>query len=346
MAGHIRGFLFVDFNALPPGQHNPLLFSLFAITRTGKQSVLVFFVLSGFLVGGKTIQKLREGTFNLQSYAVDRVVRIYLPLISALLLVIATTIIINKENDYRVLFGNFLSLQGVVVPPASPLFWSLSYEVWFYVIMGAVACFFSTTSSRQRIGAFAVLLISFAVFTRLQLLYLVIWMIGALSYLFVPVKKNKLLFLLTVLICLGMLVPLQMTTTSKFVTSSWQNYLNGDLLELIFSSAVALLIVQVITFVPKTRIAKGLDRLGTRLASFSYTLYLVHYPLLGLLMHYGFPKSNKIDLLSLTWYFLVIAGCMAVSYALYWLFEKRTAAVKKHINNLLSSPRRKTVPAR
>jgi peptidoglycan/LPS O-acetylase OafA/YrhL len=335
MAGHTRGFLFVDYGSLPAAQHTPLTFALFSITRIGDEAVLMFFVLSGFLVGGKTIQKLKEGTFNLQSYIIDRTVRIMLPLISALLLIICINSIMHVKNDSVVLFGNLFSLQGIAVDPASPPFWSLSYEVWFYIIMGAIACFFTTTSLQQRVVAFLILLVSFAVFTKLQFVYLAIWFIGAFAYLLVPQKKNRYLFMLTAVTFVAALIPLQMTLASKSaVTAGWQKYLNRDFLQIGFALVFAMLIVQAIQYVPRTRFGQRLDKLGTRLANFSYTLYLAHYPPLGLLMYWGYPKSSSLGLRSVAGYALILALLVAYSYAVYWLFEKRTSTVKRFLHNL------------
>src|SRR5215813_13613142 len=50
---HVRGASFVEFGSLPPDQKTILVVVLFGLTRIGHEAVLIFFVLSGFLVGGK-----------------------------------------------------------------------------------------------------------------------------------------------------------------------------------------------------------------------------------------------------------------------------------------------------
>jgi peptidoglycan/LPS O-acetylase OafA/YrhL len=55
----------------------------FAATRLGGEAVLLFFVLSGFLVGGRIIRRAKSRTFSLKDYSVDRCSRILLPLIPA-----------------------------------------------------------------------------------------------------------------------------------------------------------------------------------------------------------------------------------------------------------------------
>lgn len=78
---HFRGALFVEYANLTHEYQNPVVFLFYFLTRFGFEAVLVFFVLSGFLVGGKVIQRLVEGSFKARDYAIDRFVRIMLPLI-------------------------------------------------------------------------------------------------------------------------------------------------------------------------------------------------------------------------------------------------------------------------
>ncbi|MDR1543302.1 MAG: acyltransferase [Prevotellaceae bacterium] len=141
LACHARSGAFVEYGLLPADQQNLLNFGIFSITRLGQEAVLAFFVLSGFLVGGKVIQRLKEGTFEIKSYAIDRAVRIFLPLIATLLFIIAINIITGKPNNALQLIGNLFSLQGIFVHPATAPLWSLAYEVWFYILMGSLAVF-------------------------------------------------------------------------------------------------------------------------------------------------------------------------------------------------------------
>ncbi|MDR1543301.1 MAG: hypothetical protein LBS50_02615 [Prevotellaceae bacterium] len=88
---------------------------------------------------------------------------------------------------------------------------------------------------------------------------------------------------------------------------------------------------QLLLFSPKRKIAVKIDKLGTHLAKFSYTLYLTHYPLGGLFHYLGFPKSEQINALSIGLYLLQMLICLVVAYILYLGFEKHTAVVKKYI---------------
>ncbi|MFG0462321.1 acyltransferase family protein [Pseudomonas sp. yb_1] len=57
-------------------------------------SVMVFFVLSGFLIGKSICNNTsKNATFSIKQYAIDRAIRIYPPLIAALMLMVALSII-------------------------------------------------------------------------------------------------------------------------------------------------------------------------------------------------------------------------------------------------------------
>jgi len=81
---HARGSAFVEYSALPGPQKNIIVASLFAFTRLGREAVLLFFVLSGFLVGGRLIDRVVRDDFRVVDYALDRLTRILLPLVPAL----------------------------------------------------------------------------------------------------------------------------------------------------------------------------------------------------------------------------------------------------------------------
>lgn len=113
------------------------------IFAAGQEAVIVFFVLSGFLV---RISFCRHPNLSFWDYLIKRFRRIYFPLIISMVL----SVIILAWNGTLVqklsgvdIIGNFLLLQdfGSVKPGTwfypflgnLPL-WSLSYEWWFYIM--------------------------------------------------------------------------------------------------------------------------------------------------------------------------------------------------------------------
>jgi len=77
--GHYMRTLILQFKT-------PFVMGLFFIRRLANEAVTVFFVLSGYLVGGKLIEVGINGKLAVRNYCIDRSVRIYLPIIPAVVL--------------------------------------------------------------------------------------------------------------------------------------------------------------------------------------------------------------------------------------------------------------------
>ena len=84
LVGHLRAFLFVPY---PHVQSPGFLLKLFyLLTGFGHEAVMVFFVLSGYLVGSGVVEKVRAGVFSWKPYLVNRISRLYPVLLGTLLL--------------------------------------------------------------------------------------------------------------------------------------------------------------------------------------------------------------------------------------------------------------------
>ena len=84
VAEHARSLMFQDFGA--SGASGPLVKGFYFITGFGHEAVMIFFVISGYLVGGKVLHRLRAGTFRWRAYLCDRISRLYAVLLVALVL--------------------------------------------------------------------------------------------------------------------------------------------------------------------------------------------------------------------------------------------------------------------
>lgn len=339
MASHFRGAFFEEYSVLPANQQNPLVFSFYFITRLGYEAVVIFFVLSGFLVGGKAMERIRTNSFKAKDYAIDRFARIMLPLISALLFYLPICLWFNGSINVISWIGCLFGLQGVITGiPFGPL-WSLSYEMWFYVMMFGIAVLCVSKNKKNIALAVTVLLLSMMVFTKLDVYYLWIWFIGAIAY-FVKtddLKHPKLIVLICLAVMGVLIVALQLTSGTRAINVAVS--MDFDIIRQIASMAlglvVAIFIKVIIDIVPKSTFALSINKLGTKLAAFSYTLYLTHYPVMRLLEKLGAPKCVSISLTSVSLYILWLAVAMVVAYALYWLFERNTPKLKLYLKSII-----------
>ena len=75
MLSHLRGMMLIGWRDLPPGLHNPLVAGFYFATSFYHEAVVVFFVLSGFLIAGPNLDRVRILSFSPKSYAIDRFTR-------------------------------------------------------------------------------------------------------------------------------------------------------------------------------------------------------------------------------------------------------------------------------
>ena len=80
-AGHTRNTLLPDFADLPA--HGLMQLLVYFATGCGHAAVIVFFVMSGYLVGGSVLNT--KSAFNWQRYLVNRYVRLWVVLLSAVI---------------------------------------------------------------------------------------------------------------------------------------------------------------------------------------------------------------------------------------------------------------------
>ena len=159
MLGHLRGFIFVDFGQL----QSPSIFSklLYFSTGLGHQAVMVFFVLSGYFVGGSVLGGLKAERFRWSGYAVARLSRLWVVLVPALLVTLVFDQLgshlnpsayagefgdrfmsgpgpdASADNGFIVGLGNLLFLQTIVVQCMARM---VRYGAWRTSF--GITCFF------------------------------------------------------------------------------------------------------------------------------------------------------------------------------------------------------------
>lgn len=331
LQSHLRGDSFVEYGALPASQHGIVAELFFAATRLGYEAVMVFFVLSGFLVGGQVLARLRDGRFNLEDYAIDRTTRIFIPLIPACLLTAAiSTFLFRQPPPLSHLIANMTGMTEVVnySLPLNPVLWSLSYEIWFYILAGALAYAFT-----KRINAMtaanamtvAVIGVCIVVFTILQTRYLIFWLLGALVSIRTQIRFKGALALTGLGLALAGSAFYQLAAASHSLTPvTYAPRIVTDCMMCVgIAMALPFLVAPAVD-----GFLRPIQRLAAALAGFSYTLYLTHRPTdaaLGLL----FPQAEALSVRSVAFFACRIVICLAVAVAFYLAFESNTGAVRR-----------------
>ncbi|THF63125.1 acyltransferase [Pseudothauera nasutitermitis] len=251
------------------------------IAGFAQASVMVFFVLSGFLIGTSIQNNIKNNSraFSLAQYARSRALRIYPPLLLATLLTVliieASWAFVPKEfatrafqTTYQQIFGSLFFLNGFFTPGVrinGPL-WSLSIEVWYYAVAGLL---FTARPFLMLIGV----LLFWIGFQSNPFFYPYsqVWAAG-FALCFVQGRNIHRIIKWAALLASISLAFHALDPLTTFATTKK----NDDIIQynvrigLAFTFALFLMI-------NSNRIK---IHIGKQAATFSYTLYLIHFPVL------------------------------------------------------------------
>lgn len=343
---HLCGFLYAPLRDRSNASFIERL--LDASSGYGHQAVVIFFVLSGFLVSRSVIQSRGLG-FDWVAYFLARLSRLWVVLVPSLVV----TLIINLvgfefdqqgyyDGDLQDIYGgqrgelvslglstfmgNVLFLQTILVPSYgdNEALWSLAYEFWYYILFPVAWRAAFCPGWKERIFLLCLLVALFAFLPVKILLYWSIWLIGALCFILRPIW-NKLelpAFLRSNFFSL-FVVAVALRLSHSFQMHS---YLKDLFLAICFSLVV-------LNAKYSESVGGGFfRRLIIWLSDISYSLYAVHFSILGLIIVVFFG-NNFIDRSIDNIWIGVMISCFILLYShvFFLIFESRTLAFKNFL---------------
>ncbi|MEL1239931.1 acyltransferase family protein [Flavobacterium flavipallidum] len=189
----IRGFcaLYVVLFHLLPQKIFFLGINIGILFRFGSEAVIMFFILSGFVIK-YSWEKATDKSF--QNFFFKRLVRIYVPLLFIFLLAYGIKCYNEgsiADPEWGTLLGNLLMLQDVIslkpnvissVYMGNGVLWSLSYEWWFYMLFMALIKNVSTSKINTWVNILTILAaityLFYPFFLNRILMYFALWWIG------------------------------------------------------------------------------------------------------------------------------------------------------------------------
>lgn len=333
MLNHLRVEQFAPYGEVEAGSE-VLKTLFFCLTRVGLESVLLFFVLSGFLVGGMSVERALRREFTPEKYFIDRFTRIYTPLAPALAFDLGVCLSFGIAFSWREAGLNLLSLQGVLCQPFSgnSALWSLSYEVWFYILAGAVLALIGRHMKSARIVLLFLMFIAFLVFLKLDVAYLFAWMTGLAAFFIGRAIRTRLFWFWAVALTLGGLVLMQITSKSAQVDLKGFSYVDRSFAVVFFSLGLGLLVSACAYLEASSPFWERVAELGTYASRFSYSLYLFHIPLIILMLKTGWlHRHTVLGLGTLAVYLGNAVLLLMGSYLFYLCFEKHTPDVRDYL---------------
>ncbi|ACA19306.1 acyltransferase 3 [Methylobacterium sp. 4-46] len=321
------------------------------VSQHGVAAVIVFFVLSGYLVGGPAIVRARTGRLSAADYAGARLSRLYTVLIPSLVLSALLYVLSQQSANWSTfavahadLYHADRLLEAKLTPAAAAcnaLFlqtilchefagnlalWSLSNEAWYYVL------FFCLLSIRQNVLCPLIAIFVLALFVASERLdvqgthtglkfffYFAIWCIGAAVY---AVRAPG--PLIGAAIALG--VAVSAVLLARGLLPSWAAYH----LQLGLLTAGAIKALEILDV--------GVTRLGSwtgLIARSSFSLYAFHYPMLVALNVAFAARVVEYNLTSILLWATFSLICIMSSCLLYLLFERHSGKVRAVLTDML-----------
>jgi peptidoglycan/LPS O-acetylase OafA/YrhL len=325
--------------------------ALWALSAHGVAAVLVFFVLSGYLVGGPALVRAKNGGLSAIDYFSARAARLYVVLIPALVISVCAYVSARHLGGWQAFAASreqlydASSLFFASISPASALcnvlflqtitclpfagnlaLWSLSNEFWYYVLIFALVSVRKTPPLALLIVGICVLFVIAeksdvrGTHTGLKFFfYFFIWCGGALVY---AIVAPVLAWLSTFVISLGGIYILSM----KGLLPSWAAY----------QLTTGLLTAAAIVTLEATKASlPSFLRFTGELAKFSFSLYAIHYQILVFLNVIASSHPPEFTFASLGLNALFMLCCLAIAFIFYLLFESHTHVIRSWLRNLI-----------
>ncbi|MGR5177886.1 acyltransferase family protein [Vibrio mediterranei] len=312
--GHFRSIFMPSFHELSSVSVFTAMF--YFITGFGHEAVIFFFFLSGYFIASVVERDFSLKKFIWRDYLVKRFLRFQVILLPALLLTyILDTIALSYSSGYHhgdligyatpkdtvnTSFQNFLvnilSLQAIVgeaFGSNSPL-WSLSYEFVYYLMYPVLFVFYKD----KRYFLIGLTIFIMAIIAPAVITLLPCWLLGCAFYYYRTTQSTMLFpaIFVTVLffnrlLDFGFLGDITLSF-SIFLMFSWLGYILRNV----------------------NVVSNKIKELGAIMASLSFSLYLVHMPILAF-FYFIFSDLGVLFELSVTF-------CLFLLIVIVSLFSK------------------------
>ncbi|HTR47744.1 MAG TPA: acyltransferase [Verrucomicrobiae bacterium] len=354
MWGHVRAHFFVDYQHLR--ERNAALSALYFFTGFGHQAVMVFFVLSGFLISASILQARASDRWSWREYGINRASRLYVVLVPGLLFgflwdKLGSTLfagtglywhaledlgpaIAQNQLTLKAFFGNLFFVQTILCTTFGsngPL-WSLANEFWYYVLFPVLlfAGVAWAARSTRRAVPLTILAVGLGLFLGWdKLIGFLIWLAGCglvLMYArFGRVSRRWLIpYLIVSTLALAACLGAARVGRSAILGS-----------DLAVGFAFALFLFGVLHI----ELGAGsllYHRVAHFVAGFSYSLYVLHFPFV-LFLRAWIASPERWQPQGRHLLFGVVIGVGALTYA--WLVstftERKTSAVRHRLRRIL-----------
>ncbi|MDH3831525.1 MAG: acyltransferase family protein [Gammaproteobacteria bacterium] len=341
---HLNDQLFLSLQQTPAENHTLAFMAWKFISASGNEAVIVFFVISGYLVGGAALAEfLKNGDLQLSRYLLRRGARLYTVLVPALVIGAALDIIGSQLSGGSSVYaatlhhlsvtgflGNLVFMQTLFVETfgSNDALWSLTNEFFYYLMCGLT--FYALSKNRSLLQRSTLLLllggIAWLIFPKI-LLFGTLWLLG-MAIRVMPLRRT---LPLPVAVCqfLVVLVAIRLFFEWQWHAQLLAHYAVSALAALSFALLVASLQARPTQAMPAL-VRHPFNKFA---ADFSYTLYATHFPfimfviaasetLFGWGWHSSYSGDRELGLA-----LLLVLATMVYAWLMYLAFEANTRQV-------------------
>jgi peptidoglycan/LPS O-acetylase OafA/YrhL len=364
MFDHLRGLFFVPFSDVRSG--SAAVRGMYFLSSLGHQAVIVFFVLSGYFVGSSVLRSVMSSRWSWRWYLNQRLTRLWIVLVPALLIggaldligisVFGSAGVYGGGQDYAGIVPdavqahlgigtaaqNALFLQGFRATTfgSNGALWSLANEFWYYLAFPLLVFVIVAARHRTRLLAAALLVLAGLFVGGSIAIYFIVWLAGVAIFLApaaTRLRRGRWLGWLCAIGSVGACVLALLVAKYR---------LEGEAADFVLVPGFALLI-----FVLAQRWAGRQDDVPSvegkafkTLAGFSYTLYVIHLPILVFVRawaeeaHVGLLQPTPAHVLGAV---VLASAVVAIAYVVSLVTERNTDRARKWVTmHLAGSSRR------
>ncbi len=362
--GHVSHRLFIRLAEVPHDARSPVFYLLGGLSAFSAPAVIIFFVLSGFLVGGGSLRRYRRsGRIDFGDYLLARLTRLWVVLLPALLLTFAINMLgasllpgsqpgasdaigiagrqaFVNDNDPATFLCNMAFLQTAACRQYghNGALWSLFNEFWYYIAwLLVMLALWGRGPMIQRVLLIMLPLAGLSLLAHRQFLgsniavYFSIWLLGVLA----ADRRRPLIPMPPIAAAIVMLVALGI----------WRAFAPGDVqgtsiraefpLDFIVALAFANLIMA-LKAAPRLHFPP-VRRVHRLLAGFSFSLYCSHTPVINMIVAIMVQtlgtgrQMPPAGLLSCALFGGTVLVCLLVGYLLSLVSERHTQRIRRYL---------------
>lgn len=366
LISHAGGVLLVSLSEVAPSHRTLPHFGYSFIAGFAHYAVMVFFVMSGYLVGGSLVSQQNRGELNIREYTVKRLVRLWIVLGPTLILSLLAFLVLRQllpveagiayagrpldSADGETLLCNLLFLQNLACRSflGNNSLWSLFHEFWYYVFFPLGYIAWIERGTLKSCLCFLVMVGLMLALTLLQqtnvllVPYFIVWLLGVWAYRaereFIPQRVALISLLVISILARIFWVPTHYRG-EWFANVMGYSFDVSYIIDYFLDIFIAIVFANLLVGLKLARFGRlpPLSSLNTRLAASSFSLYCTHIPVLmvyGIIVErYWYPGLDVVPSSLLDWLKVLVGllACFGFGHFFWWLFERHTDSVRRRV---------------